>query len=210
MFFLQEPSDEEVRQFLSAQEKLPFYRGEVGASREDATADLSPGYAMNRYHMKVGEGIEAYARAVEVLRSWQQFELGWVRLLPPRAPIEVGTPVGILAWHSGFWSLNLARVVYLVEETGDVERVGYGYATLPSHAERDEERFGVEWNRQDDSVHYDVFAFSRPNHPLAWIGYPLPVSYRGASRGTRRGRWSKLWPRRPRLEPCFVAKLALR
>jgi len=181
MFILQEPSDEEVRQFLSAQEKLPFYHGEVGASRKDATSDLPPGYAIDRYRMNLGEGIEAYARAVEVLRSWQQFELGWVRLLPPRAPIEVGTPVGVLAWHPGFWSLNLARVAYLVEETGDVERFGYGYGTLPSHAERDEERFGVEWNRQDDSVHYDVFAYSRPNHPLAWIGYPLPASCRGAS-----------------------------
>ena len=210
MFFLKEPSDEEVRQFLSAQGKLPFSYGEVGASREDATADLPPGYAMDRYRMNLGEGIEAYARAVEVLRSWQQFELGWVRLLPPRAPIEVGMLVGILAWHPGFWSLNLARVAYFVEETGDVERFGYGYGTLPSHAERDEESFGVEWSRQDDSVHYDVFAFSRPNHPLAWIGYPLPASCRGASRGTRRGRWSKLWPRRPSLEPCFVAKLALR
>ena len=208
MFFLKEPSDEEVRQFLSAQGKLPFSYGEVGASKEDATADLPPGYAVDRYRMKLGEGIEAYARAVEVLRRCRQFELGWVRLLPPRAPIEVGTPVGVLAWHPGFWSLNLARVAYLVEETGDVERFGYG--TLPSHAEREEERFGVEWNRQDDSVHYDVFAFSRPNHPLAWIGYPLPVSCRGASRGTRRRRWSKLWPRRPSLEPCFVAKLALR
>jgi hypothetical protein len=47
-------------------------------------------------------------------------------------------PVGIFAWHPGFWSLNLARVAYLVEETGDVERFGYGYGTLPSHAERDE------------------------------------------------------------------------
>jgi uncharacterized protein (UPF0548 family) len=210
MFLLKEPSDEEVRQFLSAQGKLPFSYGEVGAPREDATADLPPGYAVDRYHMKLGAGTEAYARAVEALRRWRPFELRWVRLLPPRVPSEVGMPVGILAWHAGFWSLNHARVAYLVEETGDVERFGYGYATLPSHAERDEERFGVEWNRQDDSVHYDVFAFSRPNHPLAWIGYPLPVSYRGASRGTRRGRWSKLWPRRPRLEPCFVAKLALR
>lgn len=122
---------------------------------------------MDRYRMKLGEGIEAYARAVEALRRWRQFELGWVRHLPPRAPIEVGMPVGILAWHPGFWSLNLARVAYLVEETGDVERFGYG--TLPSHAERDEERFGVEWNRQDGSFYYDVFAFSRPNHPLAWI-----------------------------------------
>ena len=62
--FLKEPSDEEVRQFLSAQGKLPFTYGEVGASREDATAGLPPGYAVDRYRMKLGEGIEAYARAV--------------------------------------------------------------------------------------------------------------------------------------------------
>jgi uncharacterized protein (UPF0548 family) len=210
MFLLKEPSDVEVRQFLSAQGKLPFSYGEVGASREDATADLPPGYAVDRYHMKFGEGTEAYARAVEALRRWRQFELRWVRLLPPRVPSEVGMPVGILAWHSGFWSLNHARVAYLVEETGDVERFGYGYETLPGHAQRDEGRFGVEWNRQDDSVHHDVFAFSRPNHPLDWIDYPLPASCRGASRGTRRRRWLKLWPRRPSLEPCFVAKLTLR
>jgi hypothetical protein len=77
MFFLKEPSDEEVRQFLSAQGMLPFSYGEVGASREDATADLPPGYAVYRYRMKLGEGIEVYARAVEVLRRWRQFELGW-------------------------------------------------------------------------------------------------------------------------------------
>ncbi len=39
---LREPSDEEVRQFLSAQGKLPFSYGEVGVSREDETADLPP------------------------------------------------------------------------------------------------------------------------------------------------------------------------
>jgi uncharacterized protein (UPF0548 family) len=165
---------------------------------------------VDRYHMKLGAGTEAYARAVEALRRWRQFELRWVRLLPPRVPSEVGMPVGILAWHSGFWSLNHARVAYLVEETGDVERFGYGYGTLPGHSQRDEGCFGVEWNRQDDSVHHDVLAFSRPNHPLDWIGYTLPASCRGASRGTRRRRWLKLWPRRPSLEPCFVAKLTLR
>ena len=51
MFFLKETSEEEVRQFLSAQGKLPFSYGEVGASREDATADLPPGYAVDRYRM---------------------------------------------------------------------------------------------------------------------------------------------------------------
>jgi uncharacterized protein (UPF0548 family) len=79
-----------------------------------------------------------------------------------------------LAQHYGFWSLNTARIAYLVEESGEVERFGFGYGTLPGHVERGEERFGVEWNRRlDGSVYYDVFAFSRPKHPLVWPGYPF-------------------------------------
>jgi uncharacterized protein (UPF0548 family) len=44
---------------------------------------------------------------------------------------------------------------------------------LPEHAERGEERFTVEWRRDEGSVHYDLYAFSRPNHLLARIGHPL-------------------------------------
>ncbi len=171
MFSLRKPSEAAVRRFISTQEDLPFSYENVGASREGATLR---GYAVDRYRIKLGEGPEAYARAVEALRGWRQFDLGWVRLLPPHAPIEVGTTVGVLARHYGFWSLNTARIAYLVEESGEVERFGFGYGTLPGHAERGEERFGVEWNRRlDGSVYYDVFAFSRPKHPLAWPGYPF-------------------------------------
>ncbi len=170
MFSLRKPSEAAVRRFISTQEDLPFSYENVGASREGATLR---GYAVDRYRVKLGEGPEAYARAVEALRGWRQFDLGWAWLLPPHAPIEVGTTVGVLARHYGFWSLNTARIAYLVEESGEVERFGFGYGTLPGHAERGEERFGVEWNREDSSVYYDVFAFSRPKLPLAWPGYPF-------------------------------------
>jgi uncharacterized protein (UPF0548 family) len=79
----------------------------------------------------------------------------------------------VLAWHYGFWSLNTARIAYLIEESGEVERFGFGYGTLPGHSERGEERFSVEWRCKDSSVYYDVLAFSRPKHPLAWLGYPF-------------------------------------
>ncbi|CAA9411173.1 MAG: hypothetical protein AVDCRST_MAG78-333 [uncultured Rubrobacteraceae bacterium] len=172
MFLLRNPSQAAVRRFISSQENLPFSYENVGASREGAAPS---GYVVDRYRVRLGEGPEAYARAVEALRAWRQFDLRWVRLLPPHAPIEVGVTVGVLARHYGFWSLNTARIAYLIEETGqEVERFGFGYGTLPGHAERGEERFGVEWNRTlDGSVHYDVFAFSRPKHPLAWPGYPF-------------------------------------
>jgi len=170
MFFLRKPSEAAVRRFVSSQENLPFSYKNVGASREGAAPR---GYVVDRYRVRLGEGPEAYARAVEALREWRQFDLGWVRLLPPRASIEGGKIVGVLARHYGFWSLNTARIVYLLEESGEVERFGFGYGTLPGHAERGEERFGVEWNRKNGLVYYDVFAFSRPKHPLAWPGYPF-------------------------------------
>ena len=123
--------------------------------------------------MKLGEGEEAYTRAREALLSWRQLDLGWVSLRPGGAPVQVGTTVAVLASHARFWSLNSARIIYLVEERDAVERFGFAYGTLPGHAERGEERFLVEWSHEDDSVHYDVFAFSRPNHLLAWPGYPF-------------------------------------
>jgi uncharacterized protein (UPF0548 family) len=170
VFSLNKPSEVDVRRFISSQEDLSFSYSEVGATREDK---VPPGYAVDSYRVRLGEGPEAYVRAVEALCRWRQFDLGWVRLLPPDAPVEVGTTVGVLARHLGFWSLNTARILYLVEETGGVERFGFGYGTLPGHAERGEERFGVEWNRENGLVHYEVFAFSRPKHPLAWPGYPF-------------------------------------
>ncbi len=169
MFMLREPSEAAVRRFISSQKGLPFSYKEVGASREGAP----PGYVVDRYRVKLGEGPEAYERAREALIAWRQFDLGWVRLFPPGAPIEVGTTVVVLARHYGFWSLNPARIAYLIEESGERERFGFGYGTLPGHGERGEERFAVEWRREDGSVHYDVLAFSRPKHPLAWLGYPF-------------------------------------
>ena len=170
MFLLKEPSRDDIRRSLDSQKSLSFSYTGVGASREGVTP---PGYVVDCYRVRLGEGQEAYKRAVEALHEWRQFDLGWVQLLPPGAALEEGVTVGVLARHYGFWSLNPARIVYLVEETGGVERFGFGYGTLPGHAERGEERFSIEWNREDESVYYDVFAFSMPRHLLAWLGFPF-------------------------------------
>ena len=53
-----------------------------------------------------------------------------------------------------------------------VKRFGFAYGTLRDHAERGEERFMIEWQGSDDSVWYDILAFSQPNL-LAKLGYPL-------------------------------------
>jgi len=54
-----------------------------------------------------------------------------------------------------------------------VKRFGFAYGTLADHMESGEERFTVEWRRDDDSVWYDLLAFSRPRHPLARLGLRL-------------------------------------
>ena len=61
------------------------------------------------------------------------------------------------------------------------------YGTLPDHAGSGEERFLVEWDRQDGSVCYDILAFSRPRHLLARLGYPW-VRHRHGRHGRPPGR----------------------
>jgi uncharacterized protein (UPF0548 family) len=81
--------------------------------------------------------------------------------------------VAVSARVSGLWWLNVCRIVYLVdEEDGAVTRFGFAYGTLPRHVESGEERFLLEWHRVDDSVWFDILAFSRPRHLLARLSYP--------------------------------------
>ena len=88
-----------------------------------------------------------------------------------------GVTVAVTVRHFGFWSLNAGRIIYVLEEERvDVSRTGFAYGTLAGHAEIGEERFVVEWNRADDSVWYDLYAFSRPGHWLARLGYPISRS----------------------------------
>jgi len=174
MFLLRKPDDEAIRRFIGSRESLPFSYEEVGATRVGATPG---GYVADRYRVKLGEGEDAYRRAADALRDWRQFGLGWTSLRPLRAPIEEGSVVAVLVRHLGFRSLNPARIVYTLDDRGPLQRFGFAYGTLPGHSEKGEELFSIEWNRADGSgegsVHYAVFAFSRPDHPLAWLGYPF-------------------------------------
>jgi uncharacterized protein (UPF0548 family) len=172
LFLLDEPSEARIFEFLRAQRDAPFSYDEVGATRE-GEGELA-GYAVDHNRARLGEGEGTFERAVAALRAWEMFDVGWFKVFPPDAPIEVGTAVAVLVRHHGFRSLNACRIVYLIDEDdGDVRRRGFAYGTLPDHGERGEERFTVEWRRGDGSVHYDLYAFSRPNQLLSKVGHPL-------------------------------------
>jgi len=88
-------------------------------------------------------------------------------------PIEIGATVAVKARAFGTWVLNATRIVYVVNEKNAVERFGFAYGTLADHVECGEERFIIEFHKVDDSVWYDILAFSKPQHPLVKVSYPL-------------------------------------
>jgi len=104
------------------------------------------------------------------------FNIPWLRLHWPTSPRRVGTDVAVCVHHFGFYSLNACRIVYVVQDDTPVRRYGFAYGTLTEHAECGEERFTVEWHQANDTVWYDILAFSRPNKLLAKMAYPLSRS----------------------------------
>ncbi|HEV3263805.1 MAG TPA: DUF1990 domain-containing protein [Gemmataceae bacterium] len=168
MLLLRRPTAETVQAFLAAQARLALTYSAVGA-----TATTSPaGYVVDHTRMRLGAGEKVFAAAKAALEHWQQFRLGWLEANPEDTPIKEGQAVAILARSLGLWWLNACRIVAVVNDEGPVKRFGFAYGTLPDHAGSGEERFLVEWDREEGSVWYDILAFSRPRHVLARLGYP--------------------------------------
>jgi uncharacterized protein (UPF0548 family) len=169
MFLLAQPSSAAVEKFITRQRQLPFTYSEVGA-----TNGVPPkGFTLDHNRIQLGSGLRTYQRAVDALKTWRQFDLGWVSIVPEGVPLEVGATVAVRARAFGSWSLNAARVVYLINDEAPDKRFGFAYGTLPDHVESGEERFTIELHKDDDSVWYDIFAFSNPRHPLVKMSFPL-------------------------------------
>jgi uncharacterized protein (UPF0548 family) len=166
---VRKPRAETLRPFLAAQAGLPFTYAAVGA-----TAGTPPaGFDVDRTRVRLGAGEPVFRAAVDALRRWEQFRLGWVGAWPSDTPVRAGEAVAVVGRAVGLWWRNACRVVYTVDEAGPVARFGFAYGTLPGHVESGEERFLVEWDRADGGVWYDILAFSRPSHLLARLGYPV-------------------------------------
>lgn len=171
MFLKSKPSDAEIRDFLACQTQSRFSYPSVGVS---AFASAPAGHATDHNRIRLGYGERAWQQSVNAINSWQMFKMDWLQLCWPGVPIVEGSNVAILIRHFGFWSLNAARIVYVIsEESSLIRRYGFAYGTLLDHGESGEERFSVEWHSRDNSVWYDLFAFSRPRAFAARLGYPL-------------------------------------
>jgi uncharacterized protein (UPF0548 family) len=162
---LARPTPETIERFLEGQRDLPFTYPEPGVSRDGGAP---PGFDVDRRQRAVGRGRQAFAAGCAALRAWEMGRHGWAEIqgVPP---VVAGTEVAMVVRFLGLWWVNACRIVYVIDEP---RRFGLAYGTLPGHVECGEERFSVEW-REDDSVWYDLTAFSRPRHPLVRLGYPL-------------------------------------
>ena len=165
MFLLRKPGEGRVSELVRSQREAGFSYAEPGATREG----MMPGYRRKQERFELGRGAGAFARAREAVRQWRMFDVGWIELCGQRAPIDAGSTVAVVVRHFGFWSVNISRIVYAIDEP---RCYGFAYGTLPEHAETGEERFLVDWE-DDDSVWYEVLALSRERHVVAKLAFPL-------------------------------------
>jgi len=169
MLSLKKPSPESIRRFIDGQRKLGFTYSFVGAT----TSTPPPDFVVDHTRGQIGTGEQAFHAGKTALERWEHFRLNWLEACPSDTPIRADEVVAVLAHVAGFWWLNACRIIYTIDEVGPITKFGFAYGTLPQHAEMGEERFCIEWNRTDDTVWYDVLAFSRPKHLLMKVGYPF-------------------------------------
>ena len=173
MFLITKPDKKAIKRFLVGCERDRFSYPEIGATASKVPAN----YNIDHNRVKMGEGLMAFETAKKAVREWKMFDIGWVELIRSDTPIEVGQTVAILVSHLGFYSLNAARIVYVIDEP---RRFGFAFGTLTKHGEIGEERFSVKFDSGTEELWYDIYAFSRPASLLAKLGYPISRSLQKA------------------------------
>ena len=162
---LREPSERSIAALIASYADAPFSYAEVGTTR----GALPAGYEHAQVRFALGMGDDVFAAACDAIRSWRMFALGWVQLHGADQVPTPGVTVAPVAHVLGLWSVNVARVVYVVDEPS---QFGFAYGTLAVHAECGEELFLVG-READGTVWYEIKVFSRPQ--LWWSRFAKPV-----------------------------------
>ena len=170
MITLTRPTELALDKYLAAHRNSLFTYNAVGATRRESPA----GFDVDRHRVFLGHGRGDFERAKQALRAWKMIPAEIGAIHAGDAPLAPGAEVALLLRAPLTWWTNAARIIYTFDgpaETSRIERFGFAYGTLDDHVECGEERFSVEWRADDDSVWYELVAFSRPRHWLAWLGY---------------------------------------
>jgi uncharacterized protein (UPF0548 family) len=134
------------------------------------------GFHHDRYESVLGHGPEAFQRAVTGLKHWEAHRVPGVRVFPENQEIHTGATVVVTL---GTPLLSLAAPCRIVSVIDGQTRWGFAYGTLPGHPEQGEEAFVVSIS-PDETVRFEVVAFSRPGDPLVRLSGPIG---RGVQKG---------------------------
>lgn len=189
MFYLTRPTPAELDRVLAGCADAPLTYQAVGATRSTPPS----GYYVDRYHVDLGRGADAFARARAAVRQFVMYPRPWTEVRRAFDEPHQGAEFVAAIRHMGFWSANPCRIVYTIDEPGaettgepgaepggapgdandPCQRYGFALGTLDGHAETGEERFEVCRDTRTDLVSYRVLAFSRPRVLLARLGTPI-------------------------------------
>lgn len=170
VFRLRRPDPGMIATLAAASADLPFSYEAVGGTRGGGP----PGFRVDRHVDVVGRGQADFDRLVAAMHRWTMFDLSWVELLDPSAPIAPGQVAAFASHQLGLWMVNICRVVYVIDERdGPIWRFGFAYGTLPGHAVAGEELFLATWDTATDEVRFAIDKFSRARHPLVRLAGPI-------------------------------------
>ena len=164
--------------------RLPFNFPHVGATHPgELTIEERKslqGWSIDRTRSRVGSGREAYTRAVDALLSWRHFSFDWAFTNAPK--LQKDAPVVVIAKSLFLWSMNPLKIT-AIEKDGPPKgptqkavvrrRCGFAHTTVAGHQISGEERFTVEWRKDDDSVWYEVYTVSKPATLIAAVARPV-------------------------------------
>lgn len=171
MFFLSNPSDAQILAVLADLSDAPFTHVEVGSTEQDLVR-APPGFTLDRYGTELGRGRDVFERACAALSRIENYPPSFTRIVRQPGELAPGRMFATIASHPGFYSAHPCRVLYVMREE---QRFGFGFGTLPGHAESGEERFMITFD--GEQVRYEIQAFSRPHGLLSRLAAPISRAY---------------------------------
>jgi uncharacterized protein (UPF0548 family) len=171
VFRLSRTSEDERQELLAAASNALVSSPHLLTVADGLVGSTPPtGFAHDVSRSNLGQGAQTFEAARDAIIRWQQFDLGWVQMLNPRAEVAPGQLVGVEVHTACLWSVSFNRIVEIVDSPS---RFGFMYATTALHVEEGQERFVVEFDSSTGAVSYLIEAVSRPRHPLARLAYPF-------------------------------------
>lgn len=170
MFSFQRPTATQVQTRIAAAFGLPTTGTGLLTAEAGLTGPLPFLFAHDVSVTTIGHGEKAFFDARHAFERWAMFNLGWAFVANPEGRIVTGQLVAVQAQTMALWTINVSRIVEVVDEP---HRFGFVYATTDLHVEEGEERFLLELDPTAGDVVYKLEAVSRPRHILARLGLPM-------------------------------------